>query len=157
MRARGGGGVCKRRREASKGASSAGTLILAFQPPELGGYTSVVYPGLGSFVMQPEPTNTDGEWGRGSFIGLEAVLGFKEKANHTHLCSESWVCVCVLSRVQLFVTPARQALLSMGFSRQEHWRGLPFPPGDRPDPGSKPMSPALAGRLLTTEPPGKAP
>ena len=52
-----------------------------------------------------------------------------------------------LSCVQLFATPwtiARQAPLSMGFCRQEHWRGLPFPsPGDLPDPGIKLMSPAL--------------
>ena len=39
-----------------------------------------------------------------------------------------------------------QAPPSMGFSRQEHWSGLPFPfPGDLPDPGTEPMSPALAG------------
>ena len=47
----------------------------------------------------------------------------------------------------------------MGFSRQEHWNGLPFPPlGDPPDPGLEPMflrSSALAGRFYTTEPPGK--
>ena len=52
-----------------------------------------------------------------------------------------------LSRVQLFATPwtvAYQAPLSMGFSRQEYWSGLPFPsPGDLPDPGIKPGSPAL--------------
>ncbi|KAM7230968.1 hypothetical protein CapIbe_018458, partial [Capra ibex] len=54
-------------------------------------------------------------------------------------------------RVRLSVTPwtlARQAPLSMGFSRQEYWSGLPFPsPGDLPDPGIDPaslMSPALA-------------
>ena len=46
--------------------------------------------------------------------------------------------------------------MSMGFSRQEYWSGLPFPsPGDLPDPGIKPLSPALAGRFFTTEPPGK--
>ena len=46
--------------------------------------------------------------------------------------------------------------LSMGFSRQEYWSGLPFPsPGDLPDPGIKPVSLALAGRLFTTVPPGK--
>ena len=56
-------------------------------------------------------------------------------------CSEVSVCVCAqpLSRVQLSATPwtvARQAPLSMGFSRQENWSGLPFPPpGDLPDPG----------------------
>ena len=52
-----------------------------------------------------------------------------------------------LSRVRLFATPwtvAYQAPLSMGFSRQEDLSGLPFPsPGDLPDPGIKPGSPAL--------------
>ena len=44
----------------------------------------------------------------------------------------------------------------MGFSRQKDWDGLLFPsPGDLPDPGIKPESPALAGRFFTTEPPGK--
>ena len=44
----------------------------------------------------------------------------------------------------------------MGSSSQEHWSELPFPPpGDLPDPGIKPASPALAGRFLTTEPPRK--
>ena len=53
-------------------------------------------------------------------------------------------------------TAARQAPLSMGFSRQEYWSGLPFPPpGHLPDPGIKPMSPTLAGGFFTTEPPGK--
>ena len=45
----------------------------------------------------------------------------------------------------------------MGFSRQEYWSGLPFPPpGDLPNPGIKPGSPALAGRFFTTEPPAKS-
>ena len=53
-------------------------------------------------------------------------------------------------------TIASQAPLSMGFSRQVHWSGLPFPPpGNLPDPGSEPTSPALAGGFFTTEPPGK--
>ena len=69
------------------------------------------------------------------------------------------VCVCTLSCVQLFVTPctvAHQALLSMQFSRKEYWSGLPFPPpGHFPTPGTEPMSLALTGRFLTTEPPGK--
>jgi len=43
----------------------------------------------------------------------------------------------------------------MEFSRQEYWSGLPFPtPEDLPDLGIKPVSPALAGRFFTTEPPG---
>ena len=44
----------------------------------------------------------------------------------------------------------------MGFSRQEYWSGVPFPsPGDLPNPGIKPLSPALAGEFLPAEPPGK--
>ena len=61
-----------------------------------------------------------------------------------------------------FVTPwtvAHQAPLSMGFSKQEYWSGLPCSlPGDLPEPGidtPSPVSPALAGGLLTAEPPGK--
>ena len=46
---------------------------------------------------------------------------------------------------------ACQAPLSLGFSRQEYWSGLPCPPpGHLPDPGTESMSPALAGRFLTT-------
>ena len=67
---------------------------------------------------------------------------------------------CVLScfsHIQLFVTlwtVACQAPLSIGFSRQEYWSGLPCPhPGDLPNPGVKPMSltsPELAGGFFTT-------
>ena len=47
-------------------------------------------------------------------------------------------------------------LLSMGFLRQEYWSGLPFPsPGDLPNPEMELISPALAGRFFTTEPPRK--
>ena len=57
------------------------------------------------------------------------------------------MCVKSLGCVQLFVTPwtvAYQASPSMGFSRQEYWSGLPFPsPGDLPNPGIEPGSPAL--------------
>ena len=76
--------------------------------------------------------------------------------------------VCVCSVVQLcptlwtFYDPvdcSPSDSLSMGFSRQEYWSGLPFPaPGDLPHPGIKPVilsSPALAGRVFTAEPPGK--
>ena len=49
-----------------------------------------------------------------------------------------------------------QAPLSMGFSRQEYWSGLPFPyPGDLPDPGIEPRSPTLQADSLPSEPPGK--
>ena len=64
-----------------------------------------------------------------------------------------------LSRVRLFVTPwtvAYQALPSMEFSRQEFWIGLPFPsPGDPPEPGIEPGSPALQENSLLTELQGK--
>ena len=65
------------------------------------------------------------------------------------------MCVCVLSHGQLFATPwtvAHQVPLSMGFSRQEYWSGLP-PPRDLPNPEIEPISPvspALAGEFFTT-------
>ena len=66
--------------------------------------------------------------------------------------------VKLLSHVRLFATlwtVAYQAPLSRGFSRQEYWNGLPFPsPGDLPDPGIEPRSPALEADALTSEPPG---
>ena len=65
----------------------------------------------------------------------------------------------MLSHVQLFAmlwTVALGAPLSMGFSRQKYWSGLSFsPPGDLPNSGIEPGSPALAGGFFTTEPPGK--
>ena len=70
--------------------------------------------------------------------------------------------VCVLAKwlqsclTLTLWTIAGQAPLSMGFSKQEYWSGLPCPPpGDLPDPGIKPMSltsPALACGLFTTTP-----
>ena len=80
------------------------------------------------------------------------------------------VCVCVcarthtqsLSHVCLFGTPwtvAHQAPLSVKFSRQEYWSGLPFlPPADLPNTGIEPVplaSPTLVGRFFTTKPLGK--
>ena len=66
------------------------------------------------------------------------------------------VCVCwLLSHVQLFLTAwtvAHQAPLSMGFSRQEYWRGFPFPsPEDLPKPGIEARSPALQADSLPSE------
>ena len=93
---------------------------------------------------------------------------FRESVNSADGCplgkTRVCVCVCVCMRtlscfgcVRLFATPwtlAHQALLSMGFSRQEYWRGLPWPPsGVLPNPRVKSvslMSPALAGRFFTT-------
>ena len=63
-----------------------------------------------------------------------------------------------LSRVRLFATPwtvAYQASQSIGFSRQEYWSGLPLPsPGDLPDRGIEPWSPALQADSLPSEPSG---
>ena len=65
----------------------------------------------------------------------------------------------MLSHVQLFGTPwtvACQAPLSIEFSRQEYWSGLPVPsPGDLPNPGIKPGSPVSQGDSLPSEPLGK--
>ena len=64
-----------------------------------------------------------------------------------------------LSCIRLFETPwtvVYQVPPSMGFSRQECWSGLPFPsPGDLPEPGKEPGSPALQADALPSEPPGK--
>ena len=72
---------------------------------------------------------------------------------------EVGTCVQSLSRVQLFVTPgtvAHQTPLSMGFSRQDYWSGLPFPsPGDLPNPEIKCWSPAWQADSLPSELPGK--
>ena len=75
------------------------------------------------------------------------------------MATHSSIKVKSLSRVRLSAAPwtvAHQAPLSMGFSRQEHWSGLPFPsPADLPDPGIEPGSPALQADALLSEPPGK--
>ena len=80
-----------------------------------------------------------------------------------HIMSNSCF-FCVTMKVltaQLYLfanswTAAHQASLSMGFSRQEHWSGLPFPSSrDLPDPGINPRSPALEADSSPSEPPGK--
>ena len=67
----------------------------------------------------------------------------------------------VLGEILLFATPwtiSYQASLSMEFSRQEYWSGLPFPsPGDLPDTRIEPGSPALQADALPSESPGKPP
>ena len=70
------------------------------------------------------------------------------------------VCLCLITRhVRLFATPwtaAGQVLCSWGFSRQEHWSGLPCPPpGDLPNPGIKPRSSTLQVDSLPSKAPGK--
>ena len=87
-----------------------------------------------------------------------ACMGSFEGGHHyLHYLHHS-LKVKLLSCVQLFATPwtvAYQAPPSMGFFRQEYWSGLPFPsPGDLPDPGIEPRSPAVQADALTSEPPG---
>ena len=82
------------------------------------------------------------------------------KETQKHACCII-LCTCAqsLSCVQLFATPwtiACQASLSMEFSRQEYWSRQPFSsPGDHPDPGTEPRSPALQADTLPSEPPVK--
>ena len=83
-----------------------------------------------------------------------------ETVMHTKysICFSIFPCAKSLSCVQLFVTlwtVARQAPLSMGFSRPEYWSRLPCPsPGDLPDPGTEPRSPTLQADSFLPEPPG---
>ena len=68
------------------------------------------------------------------------------------ILSHMWI----IFRNELFKRENRQALLPVEISRQEYWNGFPFPsPGDIPNLGIQPTSPALAGRFFITVPPGK--
>ena len=80
---------------------------------------------------------------------------FTRERKNFYKVQDSHGCLLVTKFVTVW-TVAHQAPLSMGFSRQEYWSGLPFlPSGDLPHPGIEPESPALASRFFTTEPPGK--
>ena len=91
-----------------------------------------------------------------------SVCSAQPRCTHTHsACVHTAQALCFvvvqsLTCVRLFATPwtvAHQAPLSMGFSRQEYWNGLPFPsPGDLPHPGNEAASPASAGGFFTTVP-----
>ena len=90
----------------------------------------------------------------------------EKKTSPIELCSKhndnsswkwKWSC-SVVSDSAIPWTVAYQASPSMGFSRQGYWSGLTFPsPGDLPNPGIKPRSPALQADTLPSEPPGKPP
>ena len=96
--------------------------------------------------------------------GMMRSMG-SQRVGHDWMTDMNWTeqrSVCTYSVVRLLVTPwtaACQSPLSLEFSRQEYESGLPFStPGDLPDPRvepESPVSPALAGRFLTSEPPGK--
>ena len=90
---------------------------------------------------------------------LSLVSGHQVGSGNVNTGVCACVCVCTLSDVWLLATPRtvdHQSPLFVGFSRWKHRSGLPFPtPGDLPDPGIKPASPAMAGRFFTTVPRGK--
>ena len=66
------------------------------------------------------------------------------------------VSLSVMSYSAIAWTVAHQIPLSMGFPRQDYWKGQPFPfPGDLPNPGTEPRSPELQADSLSSEPPGK--
>ena len=92
------------------------------------------------------------------FNGTKILLSYRAVVKLKWVGFVQRMYMCVLSRVWLFTTPwtvADQAPLSMGFSRQEYWGGLLFPPpGQLPDSGIQPeslVSPALAGGFFTTD------
>ena len=86
---------------------------------------------------------------------IQSEVSQKEKHQYSMLLL---LLLSRFSRVRLFATPwtvAYQAPPSMGFSWQEYWSGLPFPsPGDLPNPGIEPGSPAFQADTLTSELPG---
>ena len=101
-------------------------------------------------------------WGRIMWFYIAPYIAPKNllvRKIYTYYIDRRCVHTQLVSRVWLSATPwtvACQAPLSMEFSRQEYWSGLPFSiPGDLSDPGIKLKSPALAGGFFTTMPPGK--
>ena len=104
------------------------------------------YGGVAPIIQGGEACSGHASWGAGSWdcLGWRAMVG-----GGGDLVAKSYLTL---------VTPwtvAHQAPLSLGFSRQEYWSGLPFPPqGDLPDPGIELTSPASAGGFFITEPLG---
>ena len=109
---------------------------------------------LDQFIRQPLDCPFPCSIGIFNFTSLESGSSFPSYA-FPSLCPCSQSCLTLCGPM----TVACQAPLSMEFSRQEYWSGLPCPtPGDLPDPGIKPMSlssPALVGGFFTTVLPGK--
>ena len=117
---------------------------------------------LAPFVPDPHSSRTASESPLSPALASLNHCLFIQSSPHWQLgVSFSLTVVLVTQSCPTLVTPwtvARQAPLSMGFSRQEYWTGLPFPPpGNLPNPGIEPVSlasPALASGFFTTAPPG---
>ena len=114
------------------------------------------------FYKEKEEQGRDICGARGSRGLTDPLETPKTSSLSSHLSGAHVHAKLLQSWVQLFVTPwteACQAPLSMGFSRQQYWSGLPCPPpGELPDPGIKPTSlksPALADGFFITSTPGK--
>ena len=98
-------------------------------------------------------------WAWRDLCGQESLSSCLKAA---HSPGEDSACVCAKSLQSCLTlcdpmdcSPPGSSL-SVEFSRQEYWSGLPFPPpGELPDPGVQASSPELAGGFFTTEPPGK--
>ena len=108
---------------------------------------------LDTNIGQETPIFVKGSWEKDGSVVVDSVMSQNDDDD---LCVCVCVCVCARARAcaQSCLTPGTipyQAPLSMEFSRQECWNVLSFPPsGDLPDPGTKFMSPALAGGFFTT-------
>ena len=108
-----------------------------------------------SQIIPPSPSPTESKrlFSTSVSLSLSWIQGYRYLLSKFHIYALLLLLLSHFSRVQLCATPqtaAHQAPLSMGFSRQEYWSGLPFPSlGDLPDPGTEPRSPALQADALT--------
>ena len=100
-----------------------------------------------------------------NFSGCMLVMAIQQSELYQCMCvfvcarvrarARMQACIVMSNSVTLW-TAVRQSPLSMGFSRQKYWSGLPFPlPGNLPNPEVKFASPELQGGFFTTEPPRK--
>ena len=113
--------------------------------------------------LEPSPERLEKEARvsqEGWWVGLKEKRGVLTRALHLgEHTSVLKVFACSAAQSRLTAIPWTVACLTplaMGFSRQEYWSGLPFPPpGDLPGPGIEPACPAFPGRFFTTETPGK--
>ena len=120
--------------------ASCAVFPACFQQPAIHPYSlrQLNYPEKVRNLKEPNCHYCNHSWDPLKVFNVPAKAGNKHEGVRRDRCTK-WS-----SHVWLFLTP-----LSMGFSRQEYWRGLPFPPpGDLPDPGTEPpslTSPAVTG------------